>query len=163
MEKNEVRVPIIEETEGARRATGVSSIIAAARFGGVGVVPDPEVPSRATRRTFTASYKRHILKEADGCKNPGQTGALLRREGLYASNLTVWRRQVEKKTMDALLPRKRGPVAHKPDPAVRRIAELEKENQKLSGRLRKAELIISAQKKIAEIFQTFGDQEERNS
>jgi len=65
--------------------------------------------------------------------------------------------------MNAFSSGKRGPVAHKPDPAARRIAELEKENQKLSGRLRKAELIISAQKKIAEIFQTFGDQEEKNS
>ena len=163
MEKNEVKVPTIEETEGARRATGVSSIVAAARFGGVSAVPDPEVPAKATRRKFTAAYKRRILMEADACKYPGQIGALLRREGLYSSNLTVWRRQVEKETMDALTPRKRGPVAHKPDPGLRRIVELEKENQKLNGRLRKAELIISAQKKIAEIFQTFGGQEEKNS
>ena len=100
---------------------------------------------------------------ADACKESGQLGALLRKEGLYSSNLTAWRRQVEKGTMDALSAKKRGPQAHKPDPAARRIAELEKENQKLSGRLRKAELIIEAQKKIAEIFQTSGDQEEKKS
>jgi transposase len=164
MENQEVTMRAkIEETEGARRATGVSSIFAAPQQGGVGVVPDPEVTARATRRKFTAAYKRRILMEADACKEAGQIGALLRREGLYSSNLSNWRRLIEKGTTDALSSKKRGPVVHKPDPSARRIAELEKENRVLSGRLKKAELIIEAQKKIAEMFRTFSDQEEKNS
>jgi len=82
----------------------------------------------------------------------------LRREGLYFSNLTVWRRQARQGTLDALAAKKRGPKAHKPDPSVRRIAEQEKEIQKLRAKLKKAELIIDAQKKIAEIFQQPEDQ-----
>lgn len=158
-EMNVTVAQAIEETEGARRATGVSSIASPARFGGIGVVPNPEVSTKATRRTFTAVYKRRIVTESDACKEPGQIGALLRREGLYSSNLTAWRRQMEEGAMYALGSVKRGPKEKKPDPAVRRIAELEKEKQKLLGRLRKAELIIEAQKKIAEILQTFDDQD----
>jgi hypothetical protein len=91
-------------------------------------------------------------------------GALLRREGLYSSNLTTWQRQAERGTLEALSPKKRGPKKRKPDPSVRRIAELEKENQKLRHKLRQAEMIIEAQKKIAEILQTPLDQdEEKNS
>ena len=56
------------------------------------VVPDPEVPEKTMRRKYSAKYKARILKEADACTKPGQKGALLRREGLYSSNLTVWRR-----------------------------------------------------------------------
>ena len=79
---------------------------------------------------------------------------------MYFSNLTAWRRQVERGTLDALSSKKRGPKARKPDPSVRRITEQEKEIQKLRARLRKAELIIDAQKKIAEIFQLPDDQKE---
>ena len=110
------------------------------------------------RRSYTAEYRRRILREAEVCKEQGQVGALLRREGLYSSNLTAWRRQVERGTLDALSSKKRGPKAQKPDPFVRRITEQEKEIQKLRARLRKAELIIEAQKKIAEIFQLSHDQ-----
>src|SRR3990170_2007988 len=56
-------------------------------------VPDPEVPDKAARRRFTAEYKRRILRDAEGCETPGAVGALLRREGLYSSNLTTWRQQ----------------------------------------------------------------------
>ena len=124
------------------------------------VVPNPEVPEKASRRSYTAEYKRLILKEAEVCKERGQVGALLRREGLYFSNLTAWRHQVERGTLDALSSKKRGPKARKPDPSVRRITEQEKEIQKLQSRLRKAELIIEVQKKIAEIFQLPRDQKE---
>ena len=97
---------------------------------------------------------------------PGRTrlGALLRREGLYSSNLITWRRQAEQGTLEALSPKKRGPKEKKPDPSFRRIAELEKTTQKLEHKLRQAELIIAAQKKIAEIFQMSPDpKEETNS
>jgi len=164
MEKKEVIVMSlnqeVEEMEGARRATGISSTAAPRRGGLKPVVPNPEVPEKASRRSYTAEYKRRILREAEDCKEQGQIGALLRREGLYSSNLTAWRRQVERGTLDALSSKKRGPKARKPDPSVRRIIEQEKENQKLRARLRKAELIIDAQKKIAEIFQFTRDQKD---
>ena len=112
-------------------------------------VPDPEVPEKAVRRKFTAAYKLRILKEAENCTEPGQLGALLRREGLYSSNITLWRRQAA----EGLVPRKRGPAAQKTDPRVLRIAELERENAKLTRKLNQAELIISVQKKVADLLQ----------
>jgi transposase len=164
MEKKEVMVmnlkPGVEEMEGARRATGISSTPALRGTGSKTVIHNPEVPEKASRRSYTAEYKRRILREATDCKEQGQVGALLRREGLYYSNLTAWRRQADQGTLDALSSKRRGPKSHKPDPSVRRIAEQEKEIQKLQARLRKAELIIDAQKKIAEIFQLPGDQKE---
>jgi transposase-like protein len=111
-------------------------------------VPDPEVPEKTVRRKFTAAYKLRILKEAESCTELGQVGALLRREGLYASALTLWRRQVNQ----GLVPKKRGPVAQRPDPHVRRIAELERQNEKLAHKLKQAELIIDVQKKVAELL-----------
>jgi transposase-like protein len=111
-------------------------------------VADPEVPEKTVRRKFTAAYKLRILKEAESCIEPGQVGALLRREGLYASALTLWRRQVNQ----GLVPKKRGPLAQKPDPHVRRIAELERQNEKLAHKLKQAELIIDVQKKVAELL-----------
>ena len=78
-------------TEGARRATGVAR--EAAEFNGVGA--DPEVADKATRRQLSAKYKRRIVREADRCTKPGELGALLRREGLFSSALSTWRRQRE--------------------------------------------------------------------
>jgi len=164
MEKKEVMVmnlkPRVDEMEGARRATGISSTAAPRGSGVKSDVPNPEVAEKASRRSYTAEYKRLILKEVEVSKGQGQVGALLRREGLYSSNLTAWRHQVERGTLDALSSKKRGPKARKPDPSVRRISEQEKEIQKLRARLRKAELIIDAQKKIAEIFQLTSDQKD---
>jgi transposase len=120
------------------------------------VVPDPEVPEKTVRRKFTAAYKLRILKEADNCAEKGQIGALLRREGLYSSSLTSWRRQVNQ----GLIPKKRGPVAQKADPSIRRNAELERENARLTHKLKQAELIIDFQKKVAELLK--GSNEERS-
>ena len=164
MKKKEIMVmnlkPKVEEMEGTTMRPGISSTAALRGSGVKTVVPNPEVPEKAGRRSHTAEYKRLILREAELCKEQGQVGALLRREGLYYSNLTAWRRQVERGTLDALSSKKRGPQARKPDPHLRRITEQEKEIQKLRARLRKAELIIDAQKKIAEIFQLPCDQKE---
>jgi len=146
-----------EEMEGARRATGIFSSLAPHRSRGINVVPDPEVPEKATRRRFTVEYKLRILREAQDCREQHQLGAMLRREGLYHSNLATWRKQVEKGTIDALSSKKRGPKARRPDPSARRIAEQEKEILKLRSNLRKAELIIEAQKKMAELFQSYLD------
>jgi len=120
------------------------------------VVPDPEVPEKTVRRKFTAAYKLRILKEAESCTGHGQIGALLRREGLYSSSLTSWRRQVNQ----GLIPKKRGPVTQKVDPYIRRKAELERENARLTHKLKQAELIIDVQKKVAELLK--GSSEEKS-
>jgi len=152
------------EMEGAPRATGISTSGRTGGLADLSVVPDSEVPEKAVRRRFTAEYKRRILREAETCKEQGRMGALLRREGLYSSNLITWQRQVERGTLEALSPKKRGPKEKKPDPSLRRITELEKITQRLEHKLRQAELIIAAQKKIAEIFQMPLDpKEETNS
>ena len=137
------------ETEGARRATGVSTDSATHS----GHFPDPEVPEKAIRRKFTAKHKLHILQEVDRCTTQGQIGALLRREGLYSSNLTTWRRQREQGTLEALSPKHRGPKVKNIDPSVRRIVELERENNQLKQKLKQAETIIDVQKKLSEILQ----------
>jgi len=121
------------------------SMTAELRKSDIRAVPDPEVTEKAVRRKFTAAFKLRILKEAEACTRQGQLGALLRREGLYYSNLTLWRRQISQ----GLIPKKRGPLPQKPDPNVRRIAELERENAKLTHKLKHAELIIDVQKKVA--------------
>jgi len=142
------------ETEGARRATGVStgSAIQSSRF------PDPEVTEKAVRRKFNAKYKLRILQEVEACTSQGQIGALLRREGLYSSNLTTWRRQHKKGALAALSPKHRGPKAKNINPTDRCIAELEKENKRLKEKLKQAETIIDVQKKLSEILQIPLDQ-----
>ena len=117
--------------------------------------------TRARLHTFLRACNALHRK---ACKEQGRVGALLRREGLYSSNLITWRRQAERGTLEALSPKKRGPKEKKPDPSLRRITELEKITQRLEHKLRQAELIIAAQKKIAEIFQMHLDpKEETNS
>ena len=142
-----------EGMEGARRVTGVPSSSLVSGRGVVSLVPDVEVPQKAARRKFTVEYKRFIVREAEACREHKQISALLRREGLYYSTLVTWRNQAERGELEGLSSKKRGPVAKKPDPSARRIIEQEKEIQKLRSKLRKAELIIEAQKKIAEILQ----------
>jgi transposase len=140
-------VPLLFETEGARRATGVSNNNQTQNS-----IPDPEVSEKATRRRFTAQYKIRILQEADNCTGFGQIGALLRREGLYASSLTTWRRQKERGTLDALSAKRRGPKKKKSDFTTRHSVELERENRTLRQKLKQAETIIEVQKKISEIL-----------
>jgi len=116
------------------------------------VVPlaEPEVPERAARRRFTAEYKLQVLRQAETCASPGDLGALLRREGLYSSHLTTWRRQREQGSLAALSPKKRGRPTVPPSPLARRVAELERENARLTQRLQQAETIIAVQKKLSE-------------
>lgn len=125
--------------------------------------PDPEVEARPKRRRFTGEYKARILREAEGCRKPGEIGALLRREGLYASHLITWRRQREKEGV-AGLSRKRGRKADPDRELVRKNAQLEGANRRLSEKLRKAEIIIEFQKKMAELWATpkAGDSEEND-
>jgi transposase-like protein len=114
--------------------------------------PDPEVPEKRPRRNFTAKYKLRILAEADACTQHGQLGALLRREGLYSSNLITWRRQREKGLLKAMTPKKRGRKRKEKNPLTKKVAQLEKENRRLQQKLKKSELIIEAQKKMSEIL-----------
>ena len=113
---------------------------------------DPEVRERAARRRFTAEYKLQVLREADQCRGAGELGALLRREGLYSSHLTTWRRQREHGALAALAPQKRGRPRAPASPLARRVAELERDKGRLERRLQQAEAIIDAQKKLAEIL-----------
>jgi transposase-like protein len=142
------------ETQGARRATEVSAASAggaAAATPAAAVVaslPDPEVVEKRRRRRFTATDKQRILAEADACA-PGQLGALLRREGLYSSNLTTWRQQREAGILAGLAACKRGPKTQAPDPQAERIAVLERECERLRQRLMQAETIIDVQKKVS--------------
>ena len=111
--------------------------------------PDPEVVPQAKRRAFSAAYKLRILEEADRCDQRGQIGALLRREGLYSSHLTTWRRQRAAGQLSGLSP-KRG---RKKDEQAAKIAALRRENERLQSQLSQAELIITAQKKLAQALE----------
>ncbi len=140
--------------EGARRATGVPSLLQAKQEQPAisEEATNPEVSEKAVRRKFSAREKLRILKMADACTELGSLGALLRREGLYNSNLKTWRRQREEGTLSALVPKKRGrkePARNVLQPEVDR---LEKENVQLKNRLRQAETIIDVQKKISQIL-----------
>ena len=112
----------------------------------------PEVPEKASRRRFDASYKLRILEEADGCTEPGQLGELLRREGLYSSHLTTWRKQRDEGALNGLREKKRGRKAKRRDAKDQELARLRREKQKLEERLRQAETIIEVQKKVSEIL-----------
>ena len=135
-------------TEGARRATGVAG--ARAVTAGVQQVqrPDPEVPAKAQRRRFTAEYKLQIVEEADACREAGEIGALLRREGLYTSHLSIWREQRRAGALAGLVARARGRKA-KQSPLEQRLAQVERDNARLREELRQAHVIIDVQKKLS--------------
>jgi len=124
------------------------------RGGGVspGAAPDPEVTPRARRRRFSAAYKLRIVEQADGCAEPGEIGALLRREGLYSSHLVQWRRARDQGQLDGLAPQRRGP---KPDPDAalkKRNAQLEREVVRLSKKLEAAEIILEVQGNVSRLL-----------
>lgn len=114
-------------------------------------VPDPEVVPKAKRRTFTAEYKLRIVQEAEACSEPGQIGALLRREGLYWSHLDKWRKLRTRGQLQAGQTPKRGRKSQR-EPQAEEVARLQRENQRLRTRLEQAELIIEAQKKLAQLL-----------
>ena len=111
-----------------------------------------EVLAKAERRRFTAEYKLKVLREANHCKRPGEIGALLRREGLYWSNLTNWRKQRERGELAGLSSRKRGPQPREKNPLAERVRELERDNMRLKRRAERAEGIVELQKKVSEIL-----------
>ena len=114
--------------------------------------PNPEVPDKAVRRRFTAEYKLRILTLADACSEPGSLGVLLRREGLYASNLNTWCHQRERGVLSALTPKKRGRKESVRNPLVAENEKLRRENERITKRLRQAEIIIDVQKKVSQIL-----------
>jgi transposase len=137
------------EAEGARRATG-ASMVEVAGAEALGGRQETEVVQNAKRRRFTAEYKVNILRLADECREPGSLGALLRKEGLYSSTLTLWRKQREKGALTGLGGSKRGRKVL--DRAVVENRKLAKENQHLRKRLERAELIIDVQKKVSQLI-----------
>jgi transposase-like protein len=140
--------PCVLVSPGAERSEAErSEVERSAAPGETKTLPDPEVLAKAQRRQFTADYKRRILAEADATQEGGAIGALLRREGLYSSHLTHWRRQRDR----GLAPRQRGPKA-KRDPLFEEVRKLKLENGHLTQRLARAELIIDVQKKVSSLL-----------
>ncbi len=104
------------------------------------------------RRRFSAAYKLHILQETDSCTEPGQIGQILRREGLYASQLTKWRQQRQEGVLKSLSNNTKGRKPKTEPLMANRLDELEKENEELRKKLKQAEAVIGVQKKISELF-----------
>ena len=124
---------------------------------------DSEVVSRARRRTFTNADKRRILQAADLCTKPGEVGALMRREGVYSSSLSTWRRQREAADLAALAPHKRGPKADPSRIDALQIAQLIRERDKLRVELGKAQLVIEVQKKVTALLDLLATPDQRGS
>ena len=122
--------------------------------------PDPEVIDKPIRRRFTSEYKLRIVEEADRCTKPGEVGRLLRREGLYTSHLTSWRKAVRTGSLKALS-KKRGRKSER-NPLEERVRKLEREKARLEKELHKAHLIIDVQGKVAGLLGLSLD-DEKNS
>ncbi len=114
--------------------------------------PSSEVLEKPVRRRFPVEYKARILAEADACTEPGMLGELLRREGLYWSHLSTWRRQRDEGALAGLTPKRRGRKAKPKNPLADEVARLQRENGRLKEQLRQAELIIDVQKKVSEML-----------
>lgn len=155
----------IQGIEGARRATEIPWMETARGTGSMqsmpANLPDPEVSEKPVRHHFTAECKLNILRQAEGCREPGNIGALLRREGLYSSHLTTWRRQRDAALLSALKPKRRGRKAVPPNPLQAENEQLRKENNRLQKRLKQAELIIEVQKKFIDAGDCPGGPRER--
>jgi transposase len=129
-------------TDGGRRPPVVPPPVAAS----------PELSDRPRRRTFTAKDKLRILAEADRAAGTGGIGAMLRREGLYSSALTSWRRQRDAGAIGGLSPAMRGPKTAEPNPLAIELTRLQQDHARLTQRLTRAEAIIDIQKKVAALL-----------
>ena len=141
MEKTKKRMVKFGELEGVRRTTGNSPNSSPQQ--NPGGIPETEVSTKKRRRQFSREYKLSILKEIDHSIKPGSIGAILRREGLYYSNITSWRKQLELGKLGKRLNEK----------DQKKILELSKKNRKLQRELNRSRLIIDAQKKILQILE----------
>jgi len=111
--------------------------------------PDPELVERATRRKFTAEYKLQVVREADGCSEPGEIGALLRREGLYSSHLTQWRQARDAGALEAL---KRPRGRKRADRRDAENAALRRRLERVEGELEKARKVIEVQGNVSALL-----------
>jgi transposase len=116
-----------------------------------------EIKVKAERRRFTAAYKLGIVQEANECQELGQIGAMLRREGLYSSQLADWRQQAKSGQLKGLEEQKRGRKQQQ-SASERELARVKRENERLKEKLSQAELIIEAQKKLAELLEKIASQ-----
>jgi transposase-like protein len=112
----------------------------------------PELPDRPRRRIFTVEEKLRVLAETDRAADTGGISAILRREGLYSSALTDWRRQRAAGVFDALTPARRGRKTTALNPLAAKMAELQRDHARLTQRLARAEAIIEVPKKVAELL-----------
>jgi transposase len=144
----------------AERAVGERGESGRGARAGSGPPPDPELVERPKRRRFSAEYKLQVVREADACSQPGEIGALLRREGLYSSHLVEWRRARDAGALEAL---ERSPGRRKPDPRDARIAELERRARRAEAELDKARRVIEIQGNVSALLEqmlgTEGEQE----
>lgn len=132
-----------------QRAVGELGFAAGGRAAEAGA-PDPELVEQAKRRKVTASYKLEVLEKADACTRPGEVGELLRREGLYTSHLTYWRKQ----RRDGALAELGRPRGRKPaDRRDREIAELRVRNERLQSELEKARKVIKIQGNVSALLE----------
>jgi hypothetical protein len=122
------------------------------RNGGSKMPADPEVAEKKRRRTFSSKEKMSILKKADACKEPGEIGALLRREGIYSSQLSQWRKMRDQAVNDHLAGTSRGPKSKPKEISPKEYQDLLRKNKKLEKQLKMAEAVIAFQKKIAELL-----------
>lgn len=116
------------------------------------IASEVEVMAKATRRRFSAEYKRKILREAEACTQPGEIGALLRREGLYFSNLKTWREQRTRGELAGLAQKKRGPILQAKNPLAAKVVALGREVTRQTARAERAETLVELQKKVSEIL-----------
>jgi transposase len=139
--KDATEIGCLERAVGERKGIDLAQDVVA--------VPDPELVERARRRRFTAEYKLGILRQADACDKPGEIGALLRREGLYSSLLTEWRRQRERGSL-AALERPRG--RPKADPRDAQMAALRRRAERAEAQLQKALHVIEVQGNVSALL-----------
>jgi transposase len=130
--------------------------------GNTAAAPDPEVVAKPKRRRFTAEYRLRILEEAAGCTEPGEVGQLLRREGLYSSHLTAWRKAQRDGALRGLASKKRGVKPKASNPLDPKVRELEAKVARLERELHKAHTILDVQEKVAGLL-GFDLQGEKNS
>lgn len=135
----EVAAPLVEGAVGDRSQGGSGR-----------ATPDPELVERPRRRTFTGAYKLEVLREADACEKPGEIGALLRREGLYTSHLSAWRKQREEGALKALQKPRGRP---KPDPRDAQIERLRRRAERAEAELAKARKVIEVQGNVSALLE----------
>ncbi len=114
-------------------------------------VPDPELAERPRRRRFTAEYKLRVLREAEACTRRGEIGAMLRREGLYTSHLTAWRKQRDAGALEGLTPRKRGPRS--PSPEQVELGALRRRLERTEADLETARRVIEVQGNVSALLE----------